>query len=378
MNINVNHNQSGCPYPWLTNQWRSLVARLKQNNLPHALLLTGPQGMGKRDFAENFAKLVLCQQAMLDTGNVCGHCRACQLLQAGTHPDLLSITTLEESKMIKIDQIRELSEVLAQSAQKGGYKVVIVQDAEKMNNASANALLKTLEEPGAKTLLMLITAYPALLLATVRSRCQRIYFHAIGAEESENARQWLENSLTKKALKGLDEEVVKNTEVTDPNEFSPVRGKNPPLHTAAHLSLLLSLSEGAPLRAHSLIRDGLLEKRLQLWEGVNTLGMKTQYPLTVATQCLSLNVEPLDVLEWLSSWIMDMIRSSRSSDIELVNSDVAPELQLMAKGVTEHRLFKLLDELLDFRHQWLSKINLNYQLMLEAVISQWYLLFAAK
>lgn len=177
--------------PWQTAQWSTLQARRDRGALPHALLLAGPAGLGKREFARAFAYGLLCAQPV--DGHACGHCRSCLLLAAGTHPDWLVLGRglrrdgTERSEIV-IDQIRELAAKLAMSSQFGGWQVACIDPADAMNTAAANALLKTLEEPSTQTLLMLLADAPWRLPATIRSRCQRTEFHL---PETAQALVWL-------------------------------------------------------------------------------------------------------------------------------------------------------------------------------------------
>jgi DNA polymerase III delta' subunit len=158
----------------LTKQWEHLIKRWRNDQLPHALLLSGSKEINKQTFALRFAKLVLCQQGA-NSNEACDNCVTCHLFNAETHPDFHLIQPID-AKTIKIDQIRDLIAKLNQTAQQGGYKVIIVTPAEALPTAAANALLKTLEEPAAKTVFFLISDSPALLPATIRSRCQSIIF----------------------------------------------------------------------------------------------------------------------------------------------------------------------------------------------------------
>lgn len=167
------------PFPdWCVPAWELLAARAAAGTLPHALLVRGAAGLGKRALVEVFVRARLCESP--DAGRACGHCRACRLLAAGTHPDRLRIT-LEPNpktgvmrKEIVVDQIRALSARLAMASQFGGWQVAVIDPADALNGAAQNALLKTLEEPTPASLIVLIADRAARLVATVRSRCQRI------------------------------------------------------------------------------------------------------------------------------------------------------------------------------------------------------------
>jgi DNA polymerase-3 subunit delta' len=186
--------------PWQLESWNRLVARAGQGGLAHALLLAGPPGVGKRVFAERLASFLLCDDR---SAAPCGRCRSCRLFAVraqrdpeesrpdGTlaqpegypgHPDARFVGFAFNDKTKKmygeivVDQIRELSAWLALTPQAGRAQVVLIEPADAMNSAAANALLKTLEEPNPARYLLLVSAYPARLPATIRSRCQRIDF----------------------------------------------------------------------------------------------------------------------------------------------------------------------------------------------------------
>ncbi len=178
--------------PWHAEHWTRLQARRRRDALPHALLLCGATGLGKREFAKRFVTGLLCLQPI--DGDACGHCRSCLLLAADTHPDVIPLgfglrkDGVQRSEIV-VDQVRDLSARLAMSSQFGGWQVATIDPADAMNPAAANALLKTLEEPSAQTMLVLLADAPWRLPQTIRSRCQRIEFHA---PPSADALAWLQ------------------------------------------------------------------------------------------------------------------------------------------------------------------------------------------
>ncbi len=190
--------------PWHEAPWARLLQRRQAGSLPHALLLSGPPGLGKRDFSERLQRAMLCD-APVD-GDACGRCRACTFLDAGTHPDRIRVSLEERSdgvlrKEIVVQQIRALSERLSKVSQFGGWQVACIDPADAMNNAAYNALLKTLEEPGASRLLILVADAPWRLPATIRSRCQRADFRL---PDRDTALAWLEQQGVDKPRDALD------------------------------------------------------------------------------------------------------------------------------------------------------------------------------
>lgn len=177
---------------WLETEWRSLSSRLRRGQLPHALLIAGATGLGKRALADLLVHSALCEQRS-DDGHPCLQCRSCLLLAAGTHPDRVHVTLelRDDGKLrseITVEQIRNLSQRLSLSSQFGGLQLVIIEPADVMNANAANALLKTLEEPSASTVIVLVSDRPARLPATIRSRCQRV---AVALPSAADARAWL-------------------------------------------------------------------------------------------------------------------------------------------------------------------------------------------
>ena len=167
--------------PWQQRVYAQACETIDAGRLAHGMLFCGPAHIGKRAVAERLARRMLCA-ARAGKGEPCGECRGCRLLAAGTHPDyrLLSLVMNKEGTRLRteivIEQIRELSEQLTLTPQYGGAQVVILDPADAINHAACNALLKTLEEPVAGRYLWLVTAAPARLPATIRSRCQKLEF----------------------------------------------------------------------------------------------------------------------------------------------------------------------------------------------------------
>jgi DNA polymerase III subunit delta' len=174
--------------PWIGSEMATLAAAHQAGRLPHGLLIHEAPGTGGDWLAQWTARLVLCQSA---TGAPCGACPSCHRVATAQHPDLVTLQPIEDSRQIRIEQVRELSEGLALTAHQGAYKVAIITPADTLNRFAANALLKTLEEPPPRTVLMLVVTQPSRLPATILSRCQRIRIRAPGRQEAVS---WLEAS----------------------------------------------------------------------------------------------------------------------------------------------------------------------------------------
>jgi len=187
--------------------------------LPHATLLIGPSGVGKVAFAEQVAALLLCESPSSPM-TACGECDSCRWLVAGNHPDFRRVAPDDEGEaetgqtekspekgkkrspgIIRIDQIRDLEGFVFIGSHRNGNRVVLVTEAEAMNSAAANALLKILEEPPSSVYFLMISTRHKSLLPTLRSRCRVLAF---GAPDAATATDWLRGAgLEKQARRYL-------------------------------------------------------------------------------------------------------------------------------------------------------------------------------
>lgn len=158
--------------PWLQPLQEALQRALADGRLSHALLLQVAPGLGGDWLANWLAARLFC--TAIPASHPCGSCLACRRVVSGEQPDLLRLQPIEESKEIRIEQVRELTAELALTAHGGGRKVAIITPADRLNRNAANALLKTLEEPPGDALLILVTGEASRLPATVQSRCMRL------------------------------------------------------------------------------------------------------------------------------------------------------------------------------------------------------------
>lgn len=178
----MNPNVTSKVYPWQKTTWDTLTTRFP--NIGHGLLFYGKEGCGKHAFAKHFLAWVLCLNKQ--PHGACGECSSCQWLKSDTHPNYVHITTDEENKKqnakIKIEKIRDLLPFVQQTGE--GWRVILIEPAEALNLASSNALLKTLEEPGERVVLILLADHYLKLPATIRSRLQHFALDRISYEQA--------------------------------------------------------------------------------------------------------------------------------------------------------------------------------------------------
>jgi len=162
---------------------------LERGRLAHAYLFAGPRGSGKEAMARTLAKALNCSEKEHDS---CDHCDSCRRVDEGVHPDVYWVRPESKSRRIQIEQMREFMKSVNLRSSMGGVKVGIVVDADCLGEEASNAFLKTLEEPPAQTVIVLLTTDPQRLLPTILSRCLRISF---GPVTVEKASPWSERLL---------------------------------------------------------------------------------------------------------------------------------------------------------------------------------------
>ncbi len=155
-----------------------LQQQMRNNHLPHALLFTGPEGIGKKLTAMGLGKALLCNKMKND---YCDVCTSCHTINESNHPDVTVIQP--EGNSIKIDQMREWQNTLDSKSYLGSWRITIVDDSEKMTQSAANSILKVLEEPPQNTLICLIALEAGDILPTIISRCQIIRFSPLSRSE---------------------------------------------------------------------------------------------------------------------------------------------------------------------------------------------------
>jgi DNA polymerase III subunit delta' len=314
-------------YPWQNTQWQRLQDQNSNKRLPHAILLSGPSGLGKSEFAHDFSVSLLCKQPQA-TGEACGECDACHLTQAETHPDLMLLEPEDESKAIKVDDVRTLCKEFNLTSQYGGVKVVVINHADQMNIHASNSLLKTLEEPNAGSILILVTSKPHRLPITIRSRCQVLAFQV---PDNEQAQTWLSS------------------------------------HIEGDVNQLLSMSHGAPLLARQFAESDILEQRQALVDAL--LAIARHHPITENAEKLS-KLPNHSLLGWIYDWISDILKLIQcGQESSLINQDYRQELTELSLKLQPSHLYSLLDQVIKLRK--VQSIPLNTQMLWEDLLISW-------
>jgi DNA polymerase-3 subunit delta' len=208
---------------------------VQRDRLAHAYLFCGPEGVGKKLFAQELGKALLCENRGGQLA-ACGNCPGCVQVEAGSHPDYVSVGRPEDKNELPINTIREVCQGFGLKAARGRGRVAVINDADDLNEESSNCFLKTLEEPPPQSLLILVGASPDQQLATIRSRCQVVNFHPLSDDDV-------------RAI--LLEHAVK-----DP----------------ATLERLVKFGHGSPGRALALADEALWEFRRQFLAGLSQRG----------------------------------------------------------------------------------------------------------
>ncbi|MHB8138274.1 MAG: DNA polymerase III subunit delta' [Smithellaceae bacterium] len=157
----------------------TLQKAMVQKRVGHSYVFSGQNAIGKKTLALEFAQTLNCENA-IRLNDSCGECSSCRKMISGNHPDVHVLIT--QAQFIRIDSIRNIQQQMTFKPLEGGWRIFIIDDADKMNEQAANALLKTLEEPSADNIIILVTARPYWLPQTILSRCLQVRFSPLAAE----------------------------------------------------------------------------------------------------------------------------------------------------------------------------------------------------
>ncbi len=311
---------------------------VRRNRLAHAYLFVGPVGVGKRLFAQELAKALLCEGDSGGHFEACDRCAACALVEAGTHPDCFAVRRPEERHELPIEVMRGLCDNLSLKPARGRGKVAILDDADDLNEESANCFLKTLEEPPPRSVLILVGSSPERQLATIVSRCQVVRFAPLPEE--------------------LVAEVLRGQEIED----------------AGTIERLARLSGGSPGQALALADPALWQFRRTLLEGLArprpdsvALGEALRHFVEEAGKESSAQRRRAAlVLRLLIEFFDDVLRVRLGGAPRLAEEGDRPLLQALAERADPERLLEVLERCLEGDAQIDRRVQLV--LVLEALL----------
>ncbi len=312
----------------------ALRRALDAGRLHHACLFAGPDGVGKRLTAIALAQALLCEAPQALDG--CGTCSPCKRVLAGAHPDLHQISRALKpdgtpTASIRIAQVRELQQDLGKKAFEGGRRVVIIDEPERMNPATANALLKTLEEPGEGTHFVLVTAAPHKLLPTIVSRCQRVRFVP------------LERGIVARHLARL-------------GEVEPEVAQ-----------LLAGLAEGSIGIGLELARSEVLEQREAIIGRVDAQRLQVAAVLELAEKLATQKPELPLIFHVLRTWYRDLLLVQRGIREGLVHQDLLASLEARAPQLNFEAIASRIDAI-NASEALIFERSANLRLALEALL----------
>jgi DNA polymerase-3 subunit delta' len=303
---------------------------LRRGRLAHAYLFTGPPGVGKRLFALELAKSLLCEKSPEGSLQACDRCPACVQVEAGTHPDFFTAIRPPEALEFPIDLMRELCQSFALKAARGRGKVVLIDDADDLNAEAANCFLKTLEEPPPRSVLILIGSTPDRQLHTIVSRCQVIRFAPLSPE--------------------LVDELLKAQGIEDP----------------ALRTRLVRLSGGSPGKARELANPALWDFRRTLLSGltktpipsVELSGKWMEFVEEAGKESAAQRRRAQIVLRLLIDFLEDALSVAMNGTPRRTEGDEREGLETLAERVGADRLQEALERCLEADRQIDRRVQL--------------------
>ena len=282
---------------------RFLTQMLQKRNIPTALLFTGVDGIGRQRTAMALGMALNCSNPV--GVSACGKCASCRKVISGSHADI--VTVEPEGVFIKIDQVREISKQLKFAPLEGGWRIVIINDAQAMNLEASNAILKILEEPPKRTIFILTASQTTDLIPTIVSRCQQIAFRPIPYEKV--AQLLIED-------RGLDRQTARTLAIT----------------TKGSLGKALSMD----VEKWKVWRSSIVEQ-------ISTLSGETIQPLFAFAETLSGDKNRLaDALEMIMMWFRDVLMSKVTPD-RIVSEDFENKIRSASQGESVDSLLEKLE-----------------------------------
>ena len=323
-------------HTWAAEMLRQHIAA---NRLHHAYLFSGPHGVGRRTLALNFAQAINCSSPTAP-GVPCGTCRTCRQIAQMQQPDLTIIQSEAEGESLKVDQVRDLHHSLSLAPYESAYRVALLLRFNEATDGAQNALLKTLEEPNERVVLLVTADEPENLLPTIASRCELLRLHALPLSE-------LAQVLAEK--KGL---------------------------AADQARLLAHISSGRPGYALRLAEDeSLLNMRREWLDDLFILAGASRSEKLAFSESKSRGRDRTEIKQqlrdglahWLSVWRDVLLLVTRSGSA-LANLDYADQINALANKVDHKTAAKIVARL---EHAFARLPNANLQLMLDALLLDW-------
>ncbi|XOZ34270.1 DNA polymerase III subunit delta' [Halomonadaceae bacterium KBTZ08] len=320
------------PWPWQSDAYAQLAQRFQEGRFPHALMLLGPAGVGKRQLTVSLASLLLCEAPVAHSGyaRACGECKQCLLMAGEGHLDARRLLPTDQSRYIRIHQVRALGRFVMESPQVARRKVAVIERADQLNLNAANALLKTLEEPPADTFVLVLQREGQPVLPTIRSRCQVL---RVEAPTTAEARQWLAQH----------------------------RSDDTPA-----LDRALRWAGGAPLEAVRLLEANRPEQRAQCLKALQQ-ALKAEITLSEAVKPF-LAMPLMEALDLLQGWALDLARAGADPEA-VADGEAAPMLRFLAGRRHPSELTAIHEAIMDVRRG--LDYNVNPELELIGVLELW-------
>ena len=315
-----------------------LRGHVSGDKLRHAYLITGPEGVGRQTLAIRFAQALNCTNPP-ERGDFCGACRDCRQLASLTHPDLSLLLPEEGHKDILIDQVRALQHTLALSPYSGAYRIALLPDFQRATNQAANALLRTLEEPADRVILLLTTNTPEGLLPTIVSRCEVIRMRPASIQDTQAFLQ------SQQGVEGERARLLAH--ISGGRIGAAIRMAEDPTALATRKEHLTTLLELLPMR------------RYERFKQVERLSKLTDKPRQKVGDILA---------TWLSFW-RDVFLRAAGESLPLVNVDLEAQIDPAALLVP----VAMARDLILAHEKALQHLdaNVNIQLLLETLMLEW-------
>ncbi|MFB6421912.1 MAG: DNA polymerase III subunit delta' C-terminal domain-containing protein [Candidatus Malihini olakiniferum] len=318
-------------YPWLNEPYRQLIEGYQKGQAHHAVLLCSLPGMGLNSLVYAFSRRILCQNP--NGIKSCEECHSCNLMMASTHPDWHILIPEKGKHMLGVDAIRGVLGNLHQCSQRGGAKLVWIENSDRLTEGAANALLKMLEEPLDATYFLLGCYEPTRLLATLRSRCLYLYLPTPNKAQSI---AWL--------------------------------SKRHSTFSSQTLQTALRLQAGAPLAVEHLLHEETSYQRSSLCQALeNSVVPRAFYSLLPHLN----HKDAPERIYWLSSLLLDALKMQCGAVSAVVNLDQNKLIALLANQLTSAELDIALSRWLRCCHHLLTVTGVNRELLLSDVLLEW-------